>query len=90
MSKFGWSYPPGCNGTPYDEDHPCDVCGYEAGACICPECPVCGSAGDPLCYKEHGLVLSPEQIENKRKMEEIWEAEASYEPDTWGDFWEDI
>lgn len=20
MGKFGWSYPPGCSGTPYDQD----------------------------------------------------------------------
>ena len=29
--------------------------------CICPECPSCGSVGDPKCYKEHGLVLSEQQ-----------------------------
>jgi hypothetical protein len=22
MSKFGWSYPPGCSGTPYDHEPP--------------------------------------------------------------------
>lgn len=23
---FGWSYPPGCSSTPYDEFHPCEDC----------------------------------------------------------------
>lgn len=23
MSMFGWSYPPGCSGTPYDDDDMC-------------------------------------------------------------------
>ena len=31
----------------------CDICGHEAGHCICPECPVCGTQGDPKCYGEH-------------------------------------
>ena len=30
--------------------------------CICPECEECGSIGDPLCYREHGLRLSEEQV----------------------------
>ncbi len=41
--------PDDCEGT-------CDVCGLEAGLCICPECPVCGVQGDPRCFKEHGLI----------------------------------
>ena len=29
MSIFGWSYPPGCSGTPYDEDTGFDtVCAW--------------------------------------------------------------
>ena len=53
MANFGWSYPPGCNSVPGDEDAgPCDVCGQSVypDRCICPECPICGSPGDPLCY----------------------------------------
>ena len=44
MSKFGWSYPPGCNGTPYDDYPPeeCHVCKKELDEtqdCFCsPEC----------------------------------------------------
>jgi hypothetical protein len=68
MGIFGWSYPPGCSGTPFDEaSGPCDVCGLDPesppdrGGCICPECPVCGSTGDPSCYPAHGLRRTAEQ-----------------------------
>jgi hypothetical protein len=41
MSIFGWDYPAGCNGTPYDEESP-------------EECPQCGAEnstedGEPVC-----------------------------------------
>lgn len=59
MSKFGWSYPPGCSGTPYDEDPPCEVCGLDPcggeNGCQCPECPDCGTAGIVTCYEDHAL-----------------------------------
>lgn len=58
MSKFGWSYPAGCNGTPYDEDVICEVCGREPDApvnpCECPECPGCGEVGSQDCYGRKG------------------------------------
>jgi hypothetical protein len=57
MGIFGWSYPPGCSGPP-DDDYPCEVCGQFVDDCICPECPECGSFGDPLCYQKHGLEFS--------------------------------
>jgi hypothetical protein len=58
MSNFGWSYPAGCSGTPYDDDPECAVCrGWPDhpdpdSACTCPECPECGEYGNPNCYKE--------------------------------------
>jgi hypothetical protein len=53
---FGWSYPPGCSGTPWDDpDPPCEVCGEDPYYCICPECPVCNDVGNRLCYINHGL-----------------------------------
>lgn len=64
---------------PDDEDYPCSVCGKDLDHCFCPECPVCGSVGDPKCYQEHGLVMSWEQrvsllIELKREEEYLrWE-----------------
>jgi len=67
MSIFGSSYPPGCSGTPYDNDYPCEVCGETEDNCICPECPVCGEVGNPDCYIEHGMILSDEQ---KKRQEE--------------------
>jgi len=63
--SFGWSYPAGCSGTPYDDDPQCEVCGGwpdhpdQDSACTCPECLVCGEFGDPNCYKE-GHMPEPE------------------------------
>ncbi|MFZ4484804.1 MAG: hypothetical protein ACOYOL_12600 [Chthoniobacterales bacterium] len=83
---FGWSYPPGCSRTPYDEDRPCDVCGKDQASCVCPECPECGSQGDPSCYDTdcgHGLVKSPEQVDSLRVEMDKWEALAQAEADYW-------
>ena len=41
----------------------CAVCGNDPGDCVCPECPVCGDAGNPDCYPGHGLERSEEQIQ---------------------------
>lgn len=58
MSKFGWSYPPGAAGDPSapwnQEDGPCAVCCKLVDACVCHECPTCGSVGDPNCYDVNG------------------------------------
>jgi hypothetical protein len=62
MGIFGWSYPPGCSGTPFDDPCYCDICGLPDTRCICPECPVCGEVGRPDCYEEHGMTRSPGQI----------------------------
>ena len=49
----GWNMPPGCSRVPGDEpEPPCEVCGRPSEDCICPECPVCGSQGDPGCYED--------------------------------------
>src|SRR3990167_10947121 len=57
-SKFGWSLPPGCGRLPSDEpDLPCQVCGKDPSGgtygCQCPECEICGEAGNPKCYPNH-------------------------------------
>lgn len=82
---FGWSYPPGCSGTPCDDDRPCEVCGKDVERCLCPECSVCGCQGDPHCYEQehgHGLVRTAAQVESLRlemdKFETIAHAEADY------------
>jgi len=90
MGIFGSSYPPGCNGTPWDEDVPCDVCGgwdiyprqvtATRKVCICEECPECGEKGDPACYKPreqsgHGLVVSKAQSDQLAAQQALWEAE---------------
>lgn len=30
--------------------------------CICQPCPECGRKAWPLCYRDHGLTLAPEQL----------------------------
>lgn len=62
-------------GDPPDEDTPCAVCGL-GDDCICPECPQCGSQGDPYCYKDHGMILSQEQIDSLAKQEKTWQEDA--------------
>ncbi len=62
MSRlFGWSLPPGVSKLPYDDEGPCDVCGKDVSECICPKCPTCEAAGDPKCYREHGMRLTRAQ-----------------------------
>ena len=56
MSWEAWGDPP---------DAYCEMCGCEVSSCICPECPECGQIGDPVCYKEHGLEDSEEQIQSR-------------------------
>jgi len=64
--RSGWNMPPGCFRVPVDEA-PCEVCGCDAEACLCPECPCCGETGNPACYAVaggtggHGLERTREQ-----------------------------
>lgn len=37
--------------SPPDEPVICECCGRDDGSCICPECNICGSVGDPWCYQ---------------------------------------
>lgn len=62
MGIFGWSYPPGCHGTPYDEPDFCEVCGgnIDADECLCEECSVCSEVGNPACYTGHGMTQTDE------------------------------
>jgi hypothetical protein len=61
-NQFGWSLPPGITSLPEEEEHACAICGRDAASCICPECPVCGTQGDPYCYQHHGISLTDEQV----------------------------
>ena len=63
MANFGWWYPAGAANDPNapwnQQEPPCAVCGQYEDDCICPECPACGSVGDPNCYvdaQEHCLM----------------------------------
>lgn len=85
MGFFGWSYPPGCNSVPGDEDSFCEMCGHNVDDCVCPECPECSQMGDKKCYSKHGLKITAEQIEGLLLMEdcidrqvEMDKAEAEY------------
>lgn len=86
MSLFGWNLPPGCGQLPGEEEIFCEVCGksVDAGACICPTCPVCEEVGRPECYTAKadggcGCVLSPEQIQSKQDEERKWREQAEAE-----------
>jgi hypothetical protein len=71
MSLFGWSYPAGCSGTPYDDDYPCELCQVDPSWCACPTCGVCGAQGDPDCYDNegHGLEETPRQAVVRQRYE---------------------
>ena len=78
---FGWSYPPGAANdpnAPYNQvdDYPCEVCGKAIDDCICPECPQCGSQGDPACYNAHGMERTKAQIDSLSNAEAGWEEDA--------------
>jgi hypothetical protein len=82
MGIFGWSYPPGCNGTPFDEDHPCELCGKLEDDCICPECPKCGEVGRKDCYNlitGCGLLMTEEQVASLKAQQEAWQKQAQQE-----------
>lgn len=65
-SIFGWDLPPGCSSrdveNAFGQEYPCEVCGRWADDCVCEECPVCQTFGDPRCYVDHGLKRTPQQI----------------------------
>lgn len=84
MGKFDSYFDPPGN------DPFCEVCGMdqEAEECICPECPNCGSIGDPSCYDPKakfpcGLVRSEEQIKSLKDAMDAAEAEAKAEAEYW-------
>ena len=62
------------------------MCGKDVEACICPECPTCGTHGDLQCYDPehgHGLVKTPAQVESLRAEIDKWEAIADAEAQYW-------
>lgn len=104
MGIFGWSYPAGAENdpnAPYNqEDSPCEVCGLFPDSCICPECPVCGSYGDPACYDgiipNHGLIRSEEQEASfdkykasQENIAEEWDRYAAEEAADWNRYVEE-
>ena len=62
------------------------MCGKNVDRCICPECSVCGTQGDPQCYDQdrgHGLVRTSSQVESLRVEKDKWEAIAQAEAEYW-------
>jgi hypothetical protein len=84
MGIFGWDLPPGVSMRDIDPpEGPCDVCGKSVDDCICPECPVCHSHGDPACYEKHGLVRTQAQIDSRTALDEQIERDAEAENAMW-------
>ena len=67
---FGWSYPPGAANDPNapwnQDDGPCAVCHKPVDDCVCPECPVCHSNGDPACYEFKPDPISFDRVQHLR------------------------
>lgn len=94
MGLFGWDLPPGCTASMLPGNQPvgpCEVCGLDPESvgdvgCICPECLVCGGVGSPECYENHGLTRSPEQIENRARVDAEVKAEVEAENAYWAQY----
>ena len=93
MGNFGWSLPPGVSHRMIDEamgfDEPCEMCGYDVDHCVCPECPVCDTYGDPACYSKHGLIVSKEQIDGLKAMHEAIEHDRLVDDELYKSYLED-
>lgn len=92
-SIFGWSYPPGMNSVPADDDVTCEVCwlpydGSSKDICECPTCDICGEFGYIDCYVSngkvnHGLIIDERVLQarervKERQKEEVEREEAFY------------
>jgi hypothetical protein len=80
MSMFGWDYPPGCHGTPWDDAEICQVCGFDVDSCICPPCKECGETGNPTCYESHGMTRTDAQVQAMRDYQRINSSESDPGP----------
>ena len=48
-----------------DDSGICDICISNIDKCICPKCPKCHEIGNALCYAEHGLKMTQQQLETR-------------------------
>lgn len=62
-----------------DDEGPCDVCGQQVDMCLCPPCPVCGQYGNPVCYDDHGLIRTQEQVNAKQAAIEFIDLQSAAE-----------
>lgn len=83
MSIFGWSYPPGCNSVPGDDEEACEICFQNVDDCVCRICPVCDTPGDASCYREEAIQIRPRRQPHHSRMMtgEQWRLRAQYEKD---------
>ncbi len=91
----GFNLPPGCSvrDIPGNGDESCQVCGQHEESCICPECPVCKQFGNPDCYKRkgfknHGLIMSNEQLESLTKILNEIERQDKEEAEFYAEFYD--
>lgn len=59
------NYPPGVSGAIIERhfhEATCETCGHNVDSCFCPDCPVCGEAGNPYCYEHGHLHYTREQL----------------------------
>jgi hypothetical protein len=47
----------------------CPICSGGEDDCVCPDCPECGERGNPICYREHGMMVSDFQRAHKEAVE---------------------
>ena len=65
--------------TEWEEDYPCECCGHDCADCICPECPVCGVAGDKECYEKGYLKYTEEQLAGQARLRSYQQTTTSEE-----------
>lgn len=91
---MAFNLPPGVTHAMIDEaygiDQPCEICGQDEDNCICPECSVCGSYGDPYCYVHHGLRRTEEQKFLREVMDREIQADIEAENKYWDQYQEYI
>lgn len=49
----------------------CDVCGGDPFGCECPECPQCGSSGDPRCFVGGGKGCQPLSLASRSALSAV-------------------
>ena len=88
MALIGRGHGPGDSSPPDPAMPPCEVCFEDDFNCQCPECDVCGEAGNFRCYAQgrfvnHGLVVTPEMAELRAEQGRLMDLAAEMEEEFW-------